>query len=173
MPLPAAPVEAPDATEAARAPKDRSVEEEVRGVAIGLLLPPRRDQMLVLPESLENPRIETDVTRGLETRELLLTLDAILPVLEHGFEADGREVDFGQGERTLVLFLDLPALVDELGRVETLRAVDRDDLRLADDDTSTVLEKYGEVLAGFARVIDDSLKDVAVQCVPLRVGSER
>lgn len=98
--------------------------------------------MPVLPDGLEDLRIETDVTRGLEAGELLLALDALLTILEHGFEADGREVDLGEGKTALVLLVDLPALADELGRVERHGAVDLDYLWLADDDTSTVLERH-------------------------------
>ena len=47
-----------------------------------------------------------------------------------------------------------------------------DDLRLANDHSAAVPEEGGEVLAGFARIVYDSLKDVAIERIPLRVGSE-
>ncbi len=153
-------------------PKNSSVEEDVRGVAVGRLLPPRRDQMLVLPEGLEDPCIETDVARGLEARELLFALDAPLAVLQHRLEPNGGEVDLGENETTLILFLDLPVVADELGGVELLRAVDLDDLRLANDDTSTVLQECCEVLAGFARVIDNTLENISINSVPVCIVRE-
>ncbi len=143
---------------AVRVPKNGAIEEDVRVVAVGRLLPPRRDQMLVLQESLKDPGIEADVASGLEARLLLLALDAILAIHEHRLKPDCGEVDLGESKRTLILLFDRPAVADELGGIERLRAVDRQDQRLYDDDTSAVLEEGSEVLAGFTRVIDDSLK---------------
>lgn len=75
VPLTIVPVQAQDEAVAVRAPKDSSIEVDERRIAVRLLLPAGRNQMLVLPESLEDPGIEADVASVLETRQLVLALD--------------------------------------------------------------------------------------------------
>lgn len=138
------PAQAQDATETVRVPKDGSVEKHVGGVAVGGLLPARRDEVLVLPEGLEDLRIEANVPSILETLQLFLAHNRAFMVLQHRFEIDLRQVHFGQLEGTLVFLDDGPTVADEGDGVESGGAVDGDDLRLTDDDTSTVLEESSE-----------------------------
>lgn len=124
VPLKTVPTEEQDIAVVPRfPPKDGSIEENESYVACCHLLPVFRNQMLVLPKSLEDLCIETDVVHGLEARELLLTLDAILTILEHVLEHDSGKVNLGQSKRAFVLFLDFPVVTYELGEVERLGAI--------------------------------------------------
>lgn len=168
-PLATAPVQAQDATVTARVPKDGSVEEDVGGVAVGGLLPRLGDEVLVLPEGLEDLRIEADVARCDEAFQFLFADHRLFAVFQHRFEADLRQVHFGELEGTLVLFHDGPAFADEGDGVESRGVVDGNDLRFADDDTPTVLQEGSELRTCITGVVDDLLQDGAVDGVPVRI----
>ncbi len=162
VPLAIVPAQVQDVTVTARVPKDGSVEEHVGGVAVGGLLPARRDEVLVLPEGLEDLRIEADVPSVLETLQLFLANDRAFTVLQ-------RQVHFAELEGTLVLFHDGPSFADEGDGVEIGGAVDGDDLRFADDDAPAVLEEGGEFASCVLRVVDDLLQDGSIDCIPVRI----
>ncbi len=169
MPPAIAPVQVQDAAEAARAPKDGSVEEDIGRVAVGLLLERLGYEMRVLPESLERLGVETDVTCLLETLQLFFTADRGFTFRKHRFEVDLGEINFGECKRTLVLFRDRPTFADEGDGVESGGAVDGDDLGNALDDTSTVLEERSELRTCVTGVVDDLLQDGSIDCVPVRI----
>lgn len=169
VPLAIEPAQVQDVTVTARVPKDGSIEEHVGGVAVGGLLPARRDEVLVLPEGLEDLRVEANVPSVLETLQLFLTHDRAFTLLQHRFEIDLRQVHFAERKRTLVLFHDGPAFADEGDGVESGGAVDGDDLRFADDDTPAVLQEGSELRTCITGVVDDLLQDGAVDGVPVRI----
>jgi hypothetical protein len=123
------PAQAQDVAVAALDPKDCSIEVDERRSAVRQLLKTFRNQVLVLPEGLENPSIETDVPGDLETRELLFALNALLAVIEHRLEPNKCEVDIVESETALILFLDRPPIADELGGVERCCSVNHHNLR--------------------------------------------
>ena len=169
VPLAIVPAQAQDATVTVRVPKDGSVEEHVGGVAVGGLLPARRDEVLIFPEGLEHLRIEADVARCGEAFQFLFADHCLFAVFQHRFEADLRQVHFGELERAFVLLHDGPAFADEGDGVESGGAVDGNDLRLADDDTPTVLQEGSELRTCITGVVDDLLQDGAVDGVPVRI----
>ena len=104
---------------AARVPKYGTIEEDERRIAIRLLLPAGRDQVLVLTKELEPASIETKkVADSLETHELLLALDRLLTNIQASEKSDRSEIDLRESKTTRVLFLDRPAVTDELGWIE-------------------------------------------------------
>lgn len=107
------PAQANDVAVAARAPKDGSVEEDVGRIAIRLLLLGLGDEILVHVEDVEHLGVETDVTRLLETLQLLFTADRGFTFRKHRHETDFRQINFVKCNRTLVFFHDLPTSTDE------------------------------------------------------------
>lgn len=126
-----APEQVQDVAAAARVLQNGSVEEHVRGVAVGGLLPRFGDEVLVFPEGLKHLRIEANVARCDEAFQLLITDHRIFAALQRRFEADLRQVHFGELEGTLVFLDDGPAVTDKGDGVESGGTVDSDDLRNA------------------------------------------
>lgn len=153
VPLTAVPVQEQDVTVTARVPKDRAVKEDATGVPVDGFLPALGNEVLVFPQREEHVGVQTDATVFLKTLELLLALDVGLAVPKHRDMLNLGEVQFRQSNRTLVSLIrhDAPTFADALGGIEAT-TVDNDDLRLADDDATTVLEESGELLSCLLRV---------------------
>lgn len=124
----AAPVEAQHAAVTVRVAKDGTVEEDEGGLSVRILFPSLRDEVLVLPQRLKDASVKPHKTGILQTRELLLALDPFFSGLEHMLEPDRVEIDLGDSQALFVLFCDAPSSTEDLGRVELLAAVDRDDV---------------------------------------------
>lgn len=127
----ARPAQVQNVTVTVRDPKDRSVKEDVTGVPVDILLPRLGNEVLVLPEREEDVGVQSDVSRLLQTLELLLAVDVGLTILEHRDVLDLGEVQLGErcGAGIRLFRDDAPALADELDRIETT-TVDGDGLRL-------------------------------------------
>ncbi len=175
-----APVQAQDVAVATRTAQNGSVEENVTGVAVDLLLPALEDQRLVVPESPKHLGIEPDVAHLLQALVLLFAFNTVLALLERGFELDFRQVEFGESERTLVLvfdafetisinwpFPDSPILSDE-ARVEGLGTVDLNEAG-SFDDLGVVFQESGEPFpAFFGRKFYERL-EIGIDLAPRRV----
>ena len=189
VPVPSAnaEVKVEDEAEAVRGAERLAIEEDIGRVAVGQLSEELRDQLPVLPKGLEDTEIEAYVAGRLETPLLLLATDDGLASMQSRHQLDLREIELGDGGATRILVEvareavtidrsapEVPTLADELGGVERLRAVDRDDLLRAEDQVGAVLEKGGEAPSELlARKADDStLHCVAVEGVPVHVDVE-
>src|SRR3989344_4751425 len=73
------------------------------------------------------------MTRRLETLELLFTGDVALANFEASFEADLCEINFGELETALVLFLNCPTFAEKLDGAELVRTIDLNDFRVTND----------------------------------------
>jgi len=146
------PVQTQNATATVQVPKDRAVKEDVTSVPVDLLLPAFGDEVLVLPESLEDLGVEADVTRFLQPFQLLLALHVGLAVLQHHDVLDLGKIQLGECDRASVRLIvqDGPAIPDELLRVESVTS-DGDVLRLANDDLSAIPQERSEPFSSFPR----------------------
>ncbi|KKR41615.1 hypothetical protein A2356_00250 [Candidatus Nomurabacteria bacterium RIFOXYB1_FULL_39_16] len=174
-PLAVVPVEIQDVPVAVRVLQNRTVEVDEPDVPVDLLLPALGDEMLVLPESLEDLRVQADVTFLLQALELFLALDGCLPILKHRLEANLREVEFRERNGTSVRLVveNLPSFADESG-VERNGTVDGDDARI-DEELCSVLEEGSELFPRLLRVRDDRLLQPAgceIDRVPVGIQGE-
>ncbi|TSC54905.1 MAG: hypothetical protein LiPW30_371 [Parcubacteria group bacterium LiPW_30] len=158
VPRTVTPIQVQNVTATVRVPKDRAVKVDEPSVPVHLLLPRLGDEMLVLPQRVEDVGVQSDVARLLQTPELLLALHVRLAALEHRHLLNLGEVQFGERRGTSVRLVrnDAPALSDELGWIEAT-TFDGDDLRFADEDLPAVLEERRELSASFLRVANDEI----------------
>ena len=172
---------------AVRAAEDLTIEVDVGRTTVGQLLEELWDQTLVVPKRLEDTKVEANVVHLLETPKLLLTLDHGLRT-EHGDEMDLREIELGHGETAFVLIQvafqtvaidgaspEAPTITDELGGVERFRAIDLDDLWLADDESRSVSQEIRELTACFRWFANDRVlqsKQLEIETAPIRVRGE-
>ena len=120
-----------------RVAKNGAVKKNKGRIAVGFFFPRRRNQRLVFPKCLKDLGIQTDIARILQPLEFFFAFNPAFIFLEHVLKKDIGKVYLIQGERTLILLINSPALAQELYRVKRRGTVNENDFRFTNNHFAT------------------------------------